>query len=455
MGDGGAALRGATIRGEIVDEAGKPVPGARIVAVGEDPSGAPLRVPAPIFAALAAARIEPSGELGILRGAIPYPPLEALPVALPASPLASNGVGRFTLSALPGGRLVVIATHPDFIDGRSDEIRLAPEGAAEVRVVLRRGLSVRGRVRDERGLAIAGAELWKGGELIAFTDGGGQFDLRRLGGPDEVEVRARGHLPTRRTIDPAIDQDLELRLSPAAGRVRGVVVDERGFPVAGARVTLEAGAFRGEAVSDRRGEFAISGTPEGRLTLRALHGEHPTATAPEVMAGDDVRVVLSPGAGVEGEVRDARTGWAPPGLRVTVEGGGMVREAKVTGAGHFRALGCPAGAATLHATAPGYLPAAATVELPQGESVREVTLRDVRIDLHPGGAIVGSVRDAGGAAAVGIDVEAAGAHARSDGAGRFRIAPVPPGVAEVRAGTAVESVTVEAGRDAQVELRQR
>jgi hypothetical protein len=243
--------------------------------------------------------------------------------------------------------------------------------------------------------------------------------------------------------------------APAAGRVTGVVVDERGFPVAGARVTVDGAGFHGGATTDKRGEFRVDGLPDGVLALAAAHPEHPTARLPHVAAGDDLRVQLAPGGGVEGEARDRVSGAAPPGLVVVVESGGEKREASIERRGHFRAVGCPPGAATLRATAPGYLAASLAVEIPAGEFAHDVTLRDLRLELELGGEVVGTVRDARGDPASGVEVTAPGARARTDAGGRFRLGPLAPGRVEVRAGGAVEEAIVEAGRPSPVEIRLR
>lgn len=447
-------LGNATIIGQISDESGRAVAGARLRAVGEDAVGTPVMVPAPPLGS-AAGRVEPGGELGVLRGPIPFPPpAPTAPAALAASPIASDGSGRFEIAGLPAGRYAVLATHDQFVDGKTEAVALVEGGRAEVRLILSRGLAVRGRVVDERGQPIAGAELWRGGELAATTDARGAFAVDRLSGPTAFEIRGAGRLPTTRTIDPASDGDLEIALAPAAGRLSGAVLDERGFPVGGARVGVVAGTFHKEAISGARGDFSIEGAPAGKLAVTVRHADHPTATF-EGEAGVELRAALLAGSGVEGEVRDGRTGACPLGVRVTLESGDTSRSASVDKRGRFRALGCPPGPASLRATAPGYLPVTLAVEVPAAEGAREITLRDLRLELTLAGSISGELRDDRGAPLRGVEVEAGGVTARTDAAGRFRLAPVAAGRVAVRAGAAEEEVLVEPGRDARVELRAR
>ncbi len=452
--DGGAAPLGrGEVTGSVLDEGGRPVVGATLRAVGVDASGAPVPVPAP-EPGDSFSRLEAIGELGILHGPIPFPPLLAAPPALAPSPIASDAAGRFRIAGLPAGRFAVTAVHPDFLDGRSEDVVLSDGGRADVRVVLRRGAVIGGRVVDERGVPIAGAEVWRDGALLATTDGRGAFQLARLEGPTEIEARAAGRLPARRTVDPLVDREIELALAPAAGLLRGVVLDDRGFPVGGAAVTVEAEGFRKQGTSGARGDFAIDSVPPGRLRVAVAHVDHPIARV-EGAAGEELRVVLGAGGGVEGEARDVRSGVVPRGLRVTVESGGTSREAPVDQRGRFRALGCTPGAATVRAAAPGYLPASLAVEIPAGESARDVTARDVRVDLILGGTIAGEVRDDRGALAGNVEVEGGGAKTRTDAAGRFRLGPIEPGRIEVHAGGAGDSVVVDPGRETRCDLQLR
>src|SRR5207247_41996 len=106
---------------------------------------------------------EPAGELGVLRGPIPFPP------SVPsggggawARGLVTDGAGRFRVVGLPAGRLVVVASHPDFARGASEPFLTTPGTVSTVQVVLQRGATVRGRVVDERGQPLGGVEILDG-----------------------------------------------------------------------------------------------------------------------------------------------------------------------------------------------------------------------------------------------------------------------------------------------------
>jgi hypothetical protein len=265
-------------------------------------------------------------------------------------------------------------------------------------------------------------------------------------------------------VDPAAEPEVQLQLGAVAQRLAGVVVDGRGLPVAGARITVEAetGALPGErrtAVSDRRGGFEVAGCPPGPLRVVVTHGEHLRTTVLGAQTGDDLRVALSPGGVVEGEVVAERGGSAPGARVVLVDATGERRSGAVDALGRFRIAGCAPGPATVTAEAPGLLPATAPVDLPEADFAGDVVLRDLRFALVEAGSIAGTVTDDKGLPVVGASVESGGVRLRTDESGRFRLSPVPVGRVEVIAKSAVgeasDTITVERGRAAKLDLRLR
>jgi hypothetical protein len=99
------------------------------------------------------------------------------------------------------------------------------------------------------------------------------------------------------------------------------------------------------------------------------------------------------------------------------------------------------------------------LELPPGDRPREVTLRDVAVELERGGTVTGVVLDDGGAPVVAASVACGAARARTDGRGEFRFDGVAPGRArvEVHRGDlrAEEEVEVRAEDESRLELRLR
>jgi hypothetical protein len=352
---------------------------------------------------------------------------------------------------------MVVASHPEAVGRAFVEVQLDPGAEREVRLTLARGLAVAGRVVDGSGALVVGAELWVDGALAAISDARGRFTLRRPPGAVDVEVRARGHAPATRRIEAPADHDVDIALGAPTGRVTGVVVDGRGFPVAHARVAVAGAGERRAAETDREGAFSVDGFPSGPLTVEVAHGEHLRSTVLGVAPGDDVRVTLTPGGAVEGEVGEER-GGVPAGARVVVvDALGQRRSGAVDASGRFRVTGCAPGPAEVSAEAGGCLPATATVDLPAADWAGEVVLRDVRFALQGAGAVAGTVRDDHGLPVAGAEVEVAGQRVRTDGSGRFRVAAIPVGPADVSvhagAGEGSERVTVERGAKATVEVR--
>jgi hypothetical protein len=446
--DGGMAISGArgkgVIVGDVFDARGWPIAGASVRVQLLDGTGA--------MAGGAGLHLEPAGELGILSGPLPFPPKTPLPRPSVAAVL-SDDKGRFTIGELPVGRMVVLASHPDFVDGRSEELVLAEAGQGRVQIALAAGRTVAIRVVDDRG-PLPGAELWRSVELAGTTDAQGRYSMGRLpAAPVEIEARARGYVTRKTTLDPGGPAEIELHLDRAGGRVTGIVVDERGFPVVSAKVVATVGGATIEAVSDPRGEFAIEGAPEGELALRVTHDDHPAASRQGIAAGDDIRIALLAGAGLDGDVRDDRTSAPLPAARITADSGGETRSVQADKKGRWKLYGLPAGKATLKWKAPGYLEGTKIVDLPPGERAREITLRDLRLELALGGFVSGVVRDDRGGVVPGLDVVIAGEHGRTDAGGHFKIGPIAAGKLEIRAGNASDQVIVDAGRTTLLELR--
>jgi S1-C subfamily serine protease len=122
--------------------------------------------------------------------------------------------------------------------------------------------------------------------------------------PEYAEVESEVEIQTTTRSDRPFELDtLDLE---EPGSVEGEVVDARGEPVSGARVSvgvapayLPAGALpRGVAVTDGAGRFTLVGVRPGRRTLEAfsaLSGRGRSAT--EVTSGrvtDRVRIELAP-----------------------------------------------------------------------------------------------------------------------------------------------------------------
>ena len=454
---------GATIDGRVVDDHAQPIAGADVQVSGEAADGTPIAVTASSGAAAArSGAVEPSGELGVLRGPIPFPPAVPLPtLAPPPKAFHTDDKGAFRLIGLPAGKLVVVATHADFARGASEPLRVTAGADVTVTVVLSRGVEVRGRVSDDHGAAVAGAELsGDDGATLAVSDGNGAYVIRHVAQALTLTVRAIGYLPATRAVAPSERGPFDVQLRRAEGRLGGEIVDDRGAALSAARVEIASPPMAPRwLTTDRAGRFRADGLGPGPYRVTVRHADFAPASFEEVAPGDEVRLALSPGGGIEGEVRDARLGGVPPGLRLELtSAGGAPRSLPVAG-GRFSATALPAGRATLTASAPGYVTATRDVEVPGGDRLHDVTVRDLRIELERGGSVSGRVRDDHGDGSGGVAVSVGAQRAHTNRDGEFRVDGVAAGRVRVSAEKggvgAAEEVDVRAGDESRVELRLR
>jgi len=275
--------RGGSLRGWVVDERGRPVPGAEVF-------GWNL----------------PSHRVGLAAGT----PVERRTL--------SSADGEFTLTAL-GPEFTLAASAPGHaalkllcgrvgegvvIDGTQPS-GTAPGGPGEpsaLTIVLSPARTIRGRVVDERGLPLAGATVmipmqWNSLEPSFTTalevsrcsppvrrqvsDSDGSFAFEDCGSAAYlVNVRHPGHLPWEGSHQPG-DPELLVTLANGAhlsGRLLSAV-DQR--PLAGARVRAIGGSeggmsgTSGETETDADGRFVIGGLqPTGQACVAALAEGH-------------------------------------------------------------------------------------------------------------------------------------------------------------------------------------
>jgi protocatechuate 3,4-dioxygenase beta subunit len=170
----------------------------------------------------------------------------------------SRGDGSFRLTGLlPSGVYELTATHQGFAR-KEVSVRTAPPGqaSAPVRIVMTDGQTAFGRVVDEGGRPVSGAEVrlmsldarnassvesWQ--LAMATADAEGRFEFRHLR-PGAVQVSAKhrgyapGELPEVKLPPGQPRFDLgDLKL-PAGAAIEGRVTDTREVPIAGARVWI-------------------------------------------------------------------------------------------------------------------------------------------------------------------------------------------------------------------------
>ncbi|HEX5135398.1 MAG TPA: carboxypeptidase-like regulatory domain-containing protein [Planctomycetota bacterium] len=376
--------------------------------------------------------------------------------------------GNYVFSELPppastwqGFGVVVVA------EGlrRGERTSFVPRSGRSYRVdfALEKGGTLSGRVVDREQRPLAGATVAEGLENYhrsATTDADGRYALENVStAPNLVfYARADGFLAQQRQSDGTGSIDFELASSLAVG---GVVMDRADKPVKGARIYLHRVSFapgvqldqgdqqRNFTTSGEGGAFRFESVQPGQVAVVAFHRDHgPGEKFPiEVPVGgpgpNDVRVRLTEGLTVEGEVRD-RDDKPLPSVTVQMQGWEAVpgfqfvmqyrwQENPITCSdpeGKFRLKGALPGKQWLYAYSATYGWAGQQLEGSDGQRVT-----DVKISFA-GGAIEGRILTAEREPVSRARVNARGPkdtpqmtyrYVETDGLGRFRLGGLPEG----------------------------
>ena len=341
------ALRPAPpCRGQVLDETGRPLPGARV------------------------ATRTPAAGGGTVLGE-----------------LTADGEGRFSFIAVEG---TVLEVHHDARVARADVRRVMVDRCA---VELRLGparpfppLAITGRVEGADGRPAAGVTVDASINALlvprvarafarAISGADGAFVLAPLEPHDyEVVASVRGREMAAARVRGG-SEGLVLRL-PATGRLRGQVADERGAAVVRFSVVVMSGE-RGDGPRgaiwtivtryDGRGAFEVEGVPAGRWrVLVVAEGHAPSDEQVAMVAADPapppvLAFVLRQGARVHGRVIDRADRRPLAGARVSAEGrAGIAEEVPLGGQGftdadgRFELRGVPPRRLALLATAAGH-----------------------------------------------------------------------------------------------------
>lgn len=410
-------LRGGVVLGEVVDDHDFPVAGATIEVIGSDPWGMPIVESAGVtefregqFARLLGGPVPliPAGELGVMPGPIPDLPHEGS--VLPLAPTIGGDAwvtrrdGAFHAEPVTPGRIQVLARHPSYVDGSSEIVTLAPGGEVHVKVVLRRGGSLEGRVIEEDRTPVGGARVElvaTGGavERVTFAADDGTFAFAAV--PDEVIVSvarpdAPGDVVARVVVEVSERgrNEVEIILPKAREAMRLRVTDDRGYPLDRVEVralSLDLDApLRRTVFTDDDGAAEVPGAVglPMRLTL-ARPGKAPLVQTLE-RAPRDHTVELTRGKTAKGTVtaRDGRD-WLE-GAEVVVYTPTGTKRTQSDAEGAFEVSDLAAGRARITASKEGHAPAEILAQI--GDDPDRPT--DVgAIDLEPAGEVDGTVVD--------------------------------------------------------------
>ncbi|HEX4456323.1 MAG TPA: sigma-70 family RNA polymerase sigma factor, partial [Polyangia bacterium] len=297
-------------------------------------------------------------------------------------------------------------------------------------------------VRASDGSAIVGAGVRSIGAAVGSrvaapvaitTDGRGRFALAGLAPGRHRLVARAADLATSEAVDITVEAgrtspEVVLRLAPAA-RVSGVVVDDRGQPVAGAAVSLAGAvadaelATAADAVTQADGRFVLDAVPQGiaRFAVARYDVVEPRSQRVGAAAVDNLRIVVSALGSIAGRV--TRQGVPVGGVRVAcgAEGAPVFSESDggyvIAG---LRRQTCRVVAVDQCAGASGIAPS--TIALAAGEQRTHVD-----VELAWAAAISGIVVEEDGTPASGVQVRFNAQHKPDDGSaltgpdGKFRV----------------------------------
>jgi len=476
-------IRGGTILGEVADARGFPVDGASIEVVGSDPSGLPIaETPALVgfrqnhfaWSLPGPVPLVPAGELGVMPGPVPPIPKPGAAAALAANladfpaPLSeiaawiSNRGGHFTARPVTPGRVRVIVRHPDFVEGTSELVAVAPGGEAKVKIVLLRGASLEGRVLDDRGQPLSGVEVELSSARATRSQGtttasDGTFAFAAV--PAELTLSlSRAEDPARVVLRKSLRlaegarEKLELILPALRDPVRVLAVDEDARPielVEIAATSLEpTRPLRLTRFTDAEGAVSFPDALGENLRIVAEAPGYARLAQSVASAPKELKLTLRRGVIVEGRVTAVRGRSVVAGAVVSVSQNGVRKVATSDGDGAFRLRDIAPGELRVRVEHPDFAVEEATLHVDStGRADRPFSLPE--IDLFEAGEVEGEVVDQRGDRVEGARVMVgngpgyvpAGKTARgvvvSDRDGHFLLSGVHPGIATI---TAVSSV---------------
>jgi len=204
--------------------------------------------------------------------------------------------GRFAMTGLDPSHYRVEARDQVHAPARA-EVTLAPDQAADLRLVMTTGAVLTGTVRDTAGqpvpaftVVVSESGALGSGRTAAtrtFVDSAGSFAIDGLEAGDyRVQASAHGHAPSRPVDGSAVappERPTPVAIVlPAGGTLTGLVRAAGGGPIEGARITVEGGLgegstavpFSASATSAADGRFVLRGLAPGRRSVAASAAGH-------------------------------------------------------------------------------------------------------------------------------------------------------------------------------------
>jgi protocatechuate 3,4-dioxygenase beta subunit len=223
------------LRGKVVDGKGSPVPGASVAAY--------TSVAPDLTRGMAAAMVA-----------------DALTFPTPSEETKTDEKGLFALASISPGTYRLATKHPGYaMDVKADLLIAAGRAPGALTIVLGPGVTVRGRVTDDRGEAVGGAEVLvvedpgpratsltlRKDRAVTGTDGRYAVETLIRGVTYRFGVSSKGIAPVFDTTGLTLDADLVRDfVVERGGAIAGTVSDAAsGKPIAGANVVVLTGTL--------------------------------------------------------------------------------------------------------------------------------------------------------------------------------------------------------------------
>lgn len=408
--------KAASISGRVVDGAGFPVAGATLEAVGTSTEGLPISVTYR-SEAIADAHFDwasewdsspsnvliPVGELGVMLGPVPPIPLGAVQER-EGQQLTSDETGHFRIEGVPAGEVIVLARHPDHLDGKSEVLQMTVGDHKTTEIVLGRGKPLRGRVVDHRGFPVELARIQVMGRSFdrrVSAESDGTFEL--LAAPEEVSLRVSSLVDPLRILfavqvtGKSRHEEILIELPAPRESISLKIVDENDEPVDMAQVHIvslvKEVPFKQTKFSQAGGEVTFD---EARDLRARINVKAPgfVERSIELNLRASQKLILEPSLRVAGRITQARGRMAASGAQVTIRRGSFVRTTVADDLGEYRFSGIPPGQAELAATHPELGMGRRKVKLLGSGRERVQDLPD--LDLTPALEISGRVESGAG-----------------------------------------------------------
>lgn len=360
--------------------------------------------------------------------------------------------GRFAIQVESGraGKLVLPRGEDRLFAAaakRSFEVAAVSQSTDLGDIPITAACAIAGRVVDEAGQPIAGAKvrsLLGGGSSESWfpmllgrsqsveVGADGRFEIAGLEpGAVTLGAEAKGFVPATEKVEirkAERREDLVVVLARGAS-IAGVVVDDRGVPIAGAKVGVErtrelAPGVQFQSVdtdsqveTDENGYFLVSGVEEASASLIAEADGHAKESRRDIELGDGNVVFRLERLGrITGVLLDTE-GRPLPGSQISVPGR-EVTPVDTDAEGRFTLERVRPGSVSLQATGDKHLPVEGyTLHVVAGATLTDVTLR-----AETGAVLVATVVDSNGQPVSGAQVRVRSVAAADAG-------PSPAGVA--------------------------